>query len=156
FRNLAADILKNVACEFVMNDDPRFPEGLWAGADIFVSLSDNVQESFGLTPIEAMASGLPAIVSDWDGYREGVRDGEDGFLIPTVTPPVTAGQTLAEDYYNENNYGVFLTATSQSTALDIGRCAETLRRLADDDNLRRGMGIKGRLRAQTSFDWRQV
>jgi len=25
-------------------------------------------ETFGLTPIEAMAAGLPCLVSDWDGY----------------------------------------------------------------------------------------
>ncbi|HUY68466.1 MAG TPA: hypothetical protein VMV79_04115, partial [Alphaproteobacteria bacterium] len=42
FRNLAADIVKSFKLDFIMNDDPRFPEGLWAGADIFVSLSDNV------------------------------------------------------------------------------------------------------------------
>ena len=34
-------------------------------------------------PVEAMASGLPVIVSDWDGYKETVRDGVDGFRIPT-------------------------------------------------------------------------
>ena len=33
---------------------------------MFVSLSDNIQETFGLTPIEGMASGLPLIVSDAD------------------------------------------------------------------------------------------
>ena len=42
FRNLAADICKTVQVEFVLNDDPRFPDGLWAAADIFVSLADNV------------------------------------------------------------------------------------------------------------------
>jgi glycosyltransferase involved in cell wall biosynthesis len=156
FRNLAADILKTVKYDFVMNDDPRFPEGLWAGADIFVSLSDNVQESFGLTPIEAMAARLPAIVTDWDGYRDGVRDGLDGFLIPTTTPPVATGQLLAENYFNQNNYGVALVAASQSTALDITRCAEALRLLADDDEKRLGMGASGRARAQATFDWRHI
>ena len=32
-------------------------EGAWAAADVFVSLSDNIQETFGITPIEAMAAG---------------------------------------------------------------------------------------------------
>mgnify|MGYP001333871824 CR=1 FL=1 len=48
----------------------------WQGADVFVSLSDNIQETFGLAPVEAMASGLPVVVSDWDGYKDtppGVR-----------------------------------------------------------------------------------
>ena len=50
-----------------------------------------MQESFGLTPIEAMAAGLPRVISDWDGYRDSVNDGEDGFLIRTARnrPPET-------------------------------------------------------------------
>jgi alpha-maltose-1-phosphate synthase len=36
----------------------------WAGADVFCSLSDNIQETFGIVPIEAMAAGLPVVVSD--------------------------------------------------------------------------------------------
>ena len=119
FRSLAEDVCKNVVVEFVLNSDARFPDGLWAGADIFASLSDNVQESFGLTPIEAMASGLPAVVSDWDGYREGVRNAVDGFLIPTTMPPAAAGMAVAQLYYNQGNYGVGLSGASQSTSVDI-------------------------------------
>jgi len=44
----------------------------WAAADVFCSLSDNIQETFGLTPIEAMAAGLPVVVTDWDGYKDPV------------------------------------------------------------------------------------
>lgn len=36
---------------------------LYAAADVFVSLADNVQETFGLTIIEAMAAGLPVVAS---------------------------------------------------------------------------------------------
>ena len=56
-----------------------------ASSDIFISLSDNFQETFGITPLEGMASGLPVVVSDWDGYRDTVRDQIDGFTIPTIT-----------------------------------------------------------------------
>ena len=35
------------------NNDDR--DAAWSGADIFTSLSDNVQETFGLTPVEAPA-----------------------------------------------------------------------------------------------------
>ena len=58
-------------------------ETAWASADVFCSLSDNIQETFGIVPIEAMAAGLPVVVSDWDGYKDTVRDGIDGFRIPT-------------------------------------------------------------------------
>lgn len=53
-------------------------------ADAFISLSDNVQETFGLTLAEAMASGLPMIVSDWDGYKHIVQHNTNGFLSPTL------------------------------------------------------------------------
>ena len=156
FRNLAADLCKTVTVEFILNSDPRFPDGLWAGADIFASLSDNVQESFGLTPIEAMACGLPAIISDWDGYREGVRNGEEGFLIPTMTPPPSAGLAIARTYYNEGNYGVSLMAASQSTNIDIEWCAQSLAVLISNEDLRRKMGASGRARAREVFDWKHI
>src|SRR6202012_4988597 len=77
----------DVAVHFVPGDDRARIGALWAGADVFVSLVDNIQETFGITPVEAMAAGLPVVVSDWDGYRCTVRDGEDGFLIPPPGAP---------------------------------------------------------------------
>lgn len=156
FRSLAEDICKTVAVEFVANDDARFPDGLWAGADIFTSLSDNVQESFGLTPIEAMASGLPAVISDWDGYREGVRNASEGFLIPTTTPPPSAGMAIAQFYYNEGNYGVALSGASQSTGIDIECCAHAFSVLINDADLRRTYGKNGKTRAREIFDWKEI
>ena len=42
--------------------------------------SDNVQESFGLAIVEAMAAGLPVVASNWDGYRDTVEHGVTGIL----------------------------------------------------------------------------
>ena len=53
-------------------------------SDLAISLVDNAQETFGLAVAEAMAAGLPLVASDWSGYRDLVRDGVDGFLIPSV------------------------------------------------------------------------
>lgn len=55
---------------------------LLQAADIFTSPSDTIQECFGLTPVEAMAAGLPQVVSDWSGYRETVVNSETGFTTP--------------------------------------------------------------------------
>ena len=53
-----------------------------AAADIFCSPADNLQETFGLSVLEAMASSLPVVASDWNGYRDLVVHGSTGFLVP--------------------------------------------------------------------------
>ena len=55
---------------------------LYNAADVFTSPIDNLQETFGLTPLEAMSCGVPQVVSDWDGYKDTVEDGITGFRIP--------------------------------------------------------------------------
>ena len=47
-------------------------------------------EDFGMTPVEAMASGKAVVAVDEGGYRETVVDGETGWLVPPAAP------TLAE------------------------------------------------------------
>lgn len=156
FRSLTEEISTHAPIEFILNSDPRFPDGLWAGADIFTSLSDNIQESFGLTPIEAMASGLPVVITDWNGYRGSARDSLDGYLIKTTIPPVSSGMAIAEAYFNEENYGVSLMGAAQSTAVDIDQCAAALLELATNDTKRKEFGASGRERAQKVFDWKQI
>lgn len=157
FRLLGQDICKTVQLEFIANTDTRFPEGVWAGADIFVSLSDNIQESFGLAPIEAMAAGLPVIVSDWDGYRDAVRHGEDGFAVPTLTPPPSAGMDMALRYGNRlDNYGEYLGGVAQSTALDVPHAAQAMVTLAENAELRKNCARNAQTRAQQTYDWRVI
>lgn len=129
----------------------------WAAADVFCSLSDNIQETFGLTPIEAMAAGLPAVVSDWDGYRDTVRDGVDGFRIPTLMPMVGAGVGLAYRHEIEiDEYNQYVGLVGQFTAVDIDATARAFRTLFDDAGLRRKIGAAGRQRAREVFDWQNV
>ncbi len=127
----------------------------YAVADIFVSLSDNIQETFGLTPLEAMAAGLPVVVSDWDGYRETVRDGVEGFLIKTHFPqdPVCA-QDVIHCYEDERiNYDLYIAHTHMLVSVDIEQCTKALVALVCDPDLRQRMGQQGRERVATVYDW---
>lgn len=135
--------------------DTRF--SIWSAGDLFISLSDNIQETFGLTPVEAMAAGLPAVVSDWDGYRDTVRHGLDGFRIPTVAPRPGLGPDLAYQYAADTiGYDAYIAVTSQVTSVDIGQTVAALSRLILDPDLRRRMGESGRRRAAEVFDWSVV
>ncbi|SFD18942.1 glycosyltransferase family 4 protein [Massilia yuzhufengensis] len=129
----------------------------WAAADVFTSLSDNVQETFGLTPVEAMASGLPCVVSDWNGYRDTVRDGVDGYRIPTVMPGPGAGLDLALRYDDGvDSFDMYSGHASQAVALDGALLAQAYGRLVCDAGLRRELGAQARRRAETEFDWAVV
>ena len=154
FMEAAAKVCDKADVVFIRHGDANYPDGLWAGADIFCSLVDNVQESFGLTPIEAMAANLPVVVSDWDGYRDTVRDGVDGFLIPTVMPASGFGMDLAYDYFaRPGHYGDYLGGTQQSTAVDLDELVEALKKLIGNPGLRRTMGDSGRERAVHKYNW---
>jgi starch synthase len=129
----------------------------WAGADVFCSLTDNIQESFGITPIEAMASGLPVVVSDWDGYRDTVRDGVDGFRVPTTLPEPGLGLDLAQRYgLAVDAYDKYCALVSTLVAVDVPATTRAFERLFSSPDLRRRMGDAGRARARETFDWKVI
>ena len=127
----------------------------WAAADIFLSLVDNPQETFGLSPVEAMAASLPVVVSDWDGYSYTVRDGLDGFLIPTLGG-IAGGigdELAARHSIGLMSYQNYIGAVAQHTAIDIEAAAQALTKLAINPALRRSMGENALKNVQDRFGW---
>jgi glycosyltransferase involved in cell wall biosynthesis len=88
----------------------------YAQCDIVFSPSYN--ESFGRVPIEAMANGLPVVLSDIEAFRQFVGDEDEG---------EACGLTFAVG--------------------DAAHAADSLSRLAADPELRRRMGARGKLKA---------
>ncbi|MBS1858479.1 MAG: glycosyltransferase family 4 protein [Acidobacteria bacterium] len=127
---------------------------IYGCADIFVSPVDNVQESFGLAILEAMASGLPVVASDWSGYRDLVVPGETGFLVPTI---------LDDSAWSEFEVlASFAVAPlpehflAQNTAVDVAQLTSALRILLDNHDIRERHGRSGCARVHSHFRWSEV
>lgn len=155
YEQAAAAYAPSVQVDFQDGNDPEVVADLWAAGDIFLSLVDNIQETFGITPLEAMAAGLPVVASDWDGYRFTVRHGAEGFLIPTLGgPPGALGEALAARHaIGLDSYQGFVGAVAQHTAVHVDKAAEAIAELTRNPDLRRRMGAAGRARAKETFDW---
>jgi glycosyltransferase involved in cell wall biosynthesis len=125
----------------------------WQAADLFLCLSDSIQETFGLTPVEAMAAGLPVLVSDWNGYKDTVRDGIDGFRIPTWAP-AEGGEVYAHDYAAKaSDLDLLLACCGGAVAINQARLIDRLSELVDNADLRERLGAAGQVRARASYDW---
>jgi glycosyltransferase involved in cell wall biosynthesis len=157
FRAAAALLCPSVRLTVLDGGAPDKVASAWAAADVFTSLADSVEETFGLSPLEAMAAGLPCVVSDWGGYRDTVRDGVDGYRIPTVMPGAGAGLDLAQRYDDGvDSYDQYCGHISQAVAVDGVQLAQAYERLVKDAGLRRQLGENGRRHAREKFDWQPV
>jgi glycosyltransferase involved in cell wall biosynthesis len=155
-REMLTGAAQTLGCASHLMVYPDIPESMkWellAAADVFVSPSDHIQETFGISLIEAMAAAVPVIASDWDGYRDIVVHGETGFLIPTRWMPLGDDIDLiaAHDYKRRN------TVLARNTIID--RCAleARVRLLFDNPVLAQEMGRAGKARAAAHYDWSVV
>ena len=128
-------------------------------ANIFVSLSDNIQETFGLTVIEAMAAELPCIVSDWNGYKDLVNDRETGYLIPTKYASESDNKINHIDIeykIEKTNFDYMIGLKSMKTVINENALISRLNLLIDNAEIREKMGYKGRERWNKLFNWKVV
>lgn len=138
--------------KFLVDVPPEQQRILYQAADIFVSPSDNIQETFGLTIVEAMASGLPVLASDWDGYKDLVVHGETGLLVPTYAG---GWDELLGELGPLSYQRTWHLAVAQGTIVDSDAMATDLRALILNPIMRMRMGTEGRRRSEL-FDWQRV
>ena len=156
FMQTAKKMAPSVAFHHVDARRPDARFSIWSAADIFCSLSDNIQETFGLTVIEAMAAELPVIVSDWDGYRDTVRQNVTGILIDSYMSGASLGDLAFRYISGIDSYDHYIGAVSQFCFIDVEQTAHWISQLARDAHLRRTLAIAGRHSAEGEFDWKTV
>ncbi|MBX9777190.1 MAG: glycosyltransferase family 4 protein [Xanthobacteraceae bacterium] len=134
--------------------DARF--SIWSAADIFCSLSDNIQESFGLTVIEAMAAELPTVAANWDGYRDAIQHGVTGVLVDSYMPAISLADVAFRYLSGLDSYDSYIGAVSQFCVVDVEQTAHWIATLAADPALRRKLGGAARQSVLKTYDWSAV
>lgn len=144
--------------DFIVNPKTSERYKLYNISNVFTSPIDNIQETFGITPIEAMACGVPQVVSEWDGYKDTVVNEETGFLIPTYW--IKCDDRIEKfgqfPYDVESRREFFAYLLSQSVVLDLQLYEEALQSLLSSEELCKKMSIASRERAQKFFSWETV
>jgi len=69
-------------------------EAYYAAADVYVSPA--LEDAFGLPPLEAMACGIPVIVSSRAGVSEIITDGVDGLILKDPEDVVSLSLMITE------------------------------------------------------------
>ena len=130
--------------------DPALRSLYYGAADIFVFPGDTVQEMFGNTVLEAMASGLPCVVSDWDGLRGLVVDGVTGYAVPTWWMP---GADRADGLSPATSLATEYLLAAQRVWVDTRSMANSLVELLVSPEKREAMGAAGRTRVEREYSW---
>lgn len=127
--------------------------------DLVLSLVDNIQETFGLSIAEAMAARRPVVASDWDGYRDLVRDGIDGFLIPSRWDEQADAVSFPLGWMQKLEISSFphiSGSLAQLVQLDLAAAESAVLTLLLQPAMARAMGRAAQQRALDQFAPRRV
>ena len=114
FESLARD--KKVADRVLFLPLRRDVEFYYAAADVYTGPS--LEDTFALPPQEAMACGLPTIVSSTNGTCEIVTDGVDGFILADPTDASSLASIIRR-LYNEPDLRRRMGIAAATTALQF-------------------------------------
>ena len=156
FEQGAARLMPDVGFALLDGANPTERKAVLSGADVFMFLIDNIQETFGLAPIEGMAAGLPLLVSDWDGMRDTVTS-DVGFRVTSRSlPPQHLAQEALRYQGGIDSYVQYCASTSAMTEIDMPELTARILDLARNPDLRKRMGAAGAARARRLYDWAQI
>ena len=156
FEDGAAKLMPNVSFTHLDGASAEARIEALSDADIFTFPIDNIQETFGLAPLEAMAAGLPQITTDWDGMRDTVSE-DVGIRVPTRSLPVGHGAIDAWGYLtNRLSYAQYSNNISAMTEVDLPALTEAIVTLASDPIKRKAMGAAGLKRVKEQFSWKTI
>jgi glycosyltransferase involved in cell wall biosynthesis len=136
----------------ISNFENKIKPCLYGAADVYISVSDNLQETFGISVIEAMASGLPVVVSDINGYSELVSHSINGFKIPSIWIDEFKLAELA-DIMDFNSMQLFF---AQCMAIDTEKLYEHLFLLITDKMVRSKIGANAKESVSNRYCWSKV
>ncbi|MEB3234851.1 MAG: glycosyltransferase family 4 protein [Cyanobacteriota bacterium] len=124
-----------------------------AAADLFCSPADNLQETFGLSLLEAMAAELPVVASDWSGYRDLVEHGVSGLLVPSADALAGAPLDQLDIQYRLGfiDYDTMVGLRSLAVCVDPAALLQALTALQQNPLQRQAMGVAGRKRLEQRF-----
>ncbi len=105
-------------------------ERYYRAADIFIMLSKF--DTFGMVVLEAMAAGLPAIVSPNVGAKDLVEEGVNGFIIPAPQDVNAAAECIIRLSDTAQREAMGIAAVQTASAHDWERLAANMEHLYQD------------------------
>jgi UDP-glucose:(heptosyl)LPS alpha-1,3-glucosyltransferase len=107
--------IAGVSDRIVFAPPTREIERLYAAADFF--LFPSFYDTFGMVVAEAMATGLPVIVSRQSGASEWIHHGRNGFILESANDPVAWSQAIRE-LENDSGLRKFVGEAARQTCLE--------------------------------------
>ena len=117
--NLAQSLGNGAGIRFIGRRERHEVASLLQAADLF--LSGSVREAISMALLEAIGSGLPAVVTEAGGAHELIEDGLNGFVLSERDPTKMAGKIHA---VLENRAGMSLHSSMIASRFSEKRVAD--------------------------------